>query len=99
MVKIIELIIIFILIVFSFFAGVKYSDEVKQRSGWLFENREEVDLPVLKNTEEYIDSPKEIYNNDINFEEEKDSPAEEFISPESELEKLDRKELMSNYEN
>ena len=51
--KIIELIIILGLLAFSFLSGVKYSDEVKERANWLFEDREDVsdlpDLPVGRN--------------------------------------------------
>jgi len=36
------------LLIFSFFAGVKYSDSVKSHASWLFENKEEeVELPDL----------------------------------------------------
>lgn len=50
MIKTIELIVVVTLMVFSFFVGVKYSDGVKSRAGWLFETKEdEVDLPDLTN--------------------------------------------------
>jgi hypothetical protein len=48
MVKVIELIVVLALLVFSFFAGVKYSDSVRERASWLFESKEEeVELPDL----------------------------------------------------
>lgn len=49
MIKAIELIVAIFLVVFSFFAGVKYSDDIKSHASWLFENKgeEEVELPDL----------------------------------------------------
>jgi hypothetical protein len=50
MVKTIELVVVAVLLAFSFFAGVKYSESVKEHAGWLFEVREveeEVELPDL----------------------------------------------------
>ena len=49
MVKTIELIVVLTLLIFSFFAGVKYSDDIKSHASWLFENKgeEEVELPDL----------------------------------------------------
>ena len=41
MIKVIELIIVLALLIFSFFTGVKYSDQVKERASWLFETKEE----------------------------------------------------------
>jgi hypothetical protein len=38
--KIIELLIILGLLVFSFFSGVKYSENVKEHASWLFEDKE-----------------------------------------------------------
>ncbi len=50
MIKAIELIVVVTLMVFSFFIGVKYSENVKSHAGWLFETKEEeVDLPDLTN--------------------------------------------------
>ena len=49
MVKTIELIVVLTLLIFSFFAGVKYSDSVKSHASWLFEAKEEVELPDLSN--------------------------------------------------
>ncbi len=50
MVKAIEAIIIITLLIFAFFAGVKYSDSIKNHASWLFENKEEeVELPDLSN--------------------------------------------------
>ena len=49
MIKTIELIVAIFLVVFSFFAGVKYSDDIRSHASWLFENKgeEEVELPDL----------------------------------------------------
>ncbi len=51
MLKSVEFIVFFILLVVSFFAGVKYSDSVKEHAGWLYESKEdqEVELPDLSN--------------------------------------------------
>ncbi len=51
MIKTIELIVVAALLVFAFFAGVKYSDSVKNHASWLFEikDEEEVELPDLSN--------------------------------------------------
>jgi hypothetical protein len=50
MIKIIELIIVATLLIFSFFAGVKYSDSVRNHASWLFEPKEEeIELPDLSN--------------------------------------------------
>lgn len=50
MIKIVELIIVVTLLIFSFLAGVKYSDSVKNHVSWLFENKEEeIELPDLSN--------------------------------------------------
>ena len=50
MVKAIEVIVVLTLLVFSFFAGVKYSDSIKNHASWLFEAKEEeVELPDLSN--------------------------------------------------
>jgi hypothetical protein len=43
-----ELAILLFLLVFSFFAGVNYSDAVKNHASWLFEPKEEeIELPDL----------------------------------------------------
>lgn len=48
MIKAIELIVVLILLVFAFLAGVKYSDSVRSHAGWIFESKdEEVELPDL----------------------------------------------------
>jgi hypothetical protein len=49
MIKIIEAVIILSLMVFSFFLGVKYSEQVKMRASWMFDVKsdEEVELPDL----------------------------------------------------
>ena len=50
MLKAVELIIILVLIIFSFFAGVKYSDSVREHASWIFETKDEdVELPDLSN--------------------------------------------------
>ncbi len=51
MIKTIELIVIITLLIFAFFAGVKYSDSVKSHASWLFETRdeEEVEFTDLSN--------------------------------------------------
>ena len=48
MVKLFEGIIVIVVLIFAFFAGVKYSDDIKQQVGWLFETKEEAEeLPNL----------------------------------------------------
>lgn len=48
MTKVIEFVVVVTLLIFSFFAGVKYSDSVKNHASWLFEPKEEeVELPDL----------------------------------------------------
>lgn len=48
MIKTIELIVAVFLMIFCFFAGVKYSDSIKSHASWLFESKEEeVELPDL----------------------------------------------------
>ncbi len=51
MIKTIELIVVVTLLIFSFFAGVKYSDSVKSHASWIFETKDEqeVELPDLSN--------------------------------------------------
>lgn len=50
MVKAIEVLVVITLLIFSFFAGVKYSDSIKNHASWLFETKEEeVELPDLSN--------------------------------------------------
>lgn len=51
MIRTIELIVIITLIIFAFFAGVKYSDSIKSHASWLFETKdeEEIELPDLSN--------------------------------------------------
>lgn len=56
MIKVIELIIVLALLIFSFFTGVKYSDQVKERASWLFETKEEeIELPEIKDGENPTD--------------------------------------------
>lgn len=40
-----SIVIIFFLMVVSFFAGVNYCSDIKDRSSWMFETEEELDLP------------------------------------------------------
>lgn len=48
--KTIGLIVVVTLLIFAFFAGVKYSASVKNHASWLFEPKEEeVELPDLSN--------------------------------------------------
>ncbi len=50
MTKAIEAIVVIVLLIFTFFLGVKCSDSVKRHAGWLFEiKEEEIDLPDLTN--------------------------------------------------
>ena len=52
MTKPIKITISFILLLLAFFAGVNYSDSVKESAGWLFEGRgDEVELPDLSTEE------------------------------------------------
>ena len=52
MTKTIKITISFILLLLAFFAGVSYSDSVKESAGWLFEGRgDEVELPDLSTEE------------------------------------------------
>lgn len=48
MTKLIEVIVVLALLLFSFFLGVRYSDKVKEHASWMFEAKEEeVELPDL----------------------------------------------------
>ena len=52
MTKTLEITLIILLSLFSFFLGVKYSNSIKEHAGWLFElNGDEVALPDLSNTQ------------------------------------------------
>lgn len=76
MIKVIELIVVLALLVFSFFAGVKYSDSVKQRASWLFENKEEeVELPDLS-TESTVEAPAAVDESGVNLENPNAAPAD-----------------------
>lgn len=59
MTKLVEVIVVLALLLFSFFLGVRYSDKVKEHASWMFETREEeVELPDLSggsNGSEYGD--------------------------------------------
>lgn len=61
MIKTVELIVAIFLMIFCFFAGVKYSDNVKSHASWLFESKEEeVELPDLSSEVEIeISNPGE----------------------------------------
>ncbi len=71
MIKVIELIIVATLLIFSFFAGVKYSDSVRNHASWLFEPKEEeIELPDLSNENlQEMGAPMDENGNNI------DSPA------------------------
>jgi len=58
--KAFELTIILVLLIFAFFAGVIYSNSVKESSGWLFEVKEAEELPELpkNNKPTYIEEKK-----------------------------------------
>jgi hypothetical protein len=46
--KVIQLIVVFILLTFTFFMGVNYAESVKTKFGWIFESKEqEIPLPDL----------------------------------------------------
>jgi len=56
MTKAIEAIVVIVLLIFTFFLGVKCSDSVKRHAGWLFEiKEEEIDLPDLTNETNEVD--------------------------------------------
>ena len=75
MIKVIELIVVLALLVFSFFAGVKYSDSVKQHAGWLLESKEEeVELPDLSN-ENAAETPAAVDESGANLENPNAAPA------------------------
>jgi hypothetical protein len=79
MIKSIELIIVIILLIFSFVAGVKYSDSIKNHASWILEEKEdEIELPDLSNENiQELGAPstnEEIYN----------APVEEDMSIEAE---------------
>lgn len=59
MTRILEIIVILFLSLFSFFLGVKYSRTIKEHASWMFENKgDEVELPDLSNTENLeMDAP------------------------------------------
>jgi hypothetical protein len=65
--KTLEIILIFFLAIFSFCLGVKYSDDVKDKAGWMFEVNEEEVLPDLVNPE----------NPEIEIQMEENSPIDE----------------------
>lgn len=83
MIKVIELIVVLALLVFSFFAGVKYSDSVKQRASWLFESKEEeVELPDLSN-ESVSETPAAVDESGANLEN-PNTPADAATAPAAE---------------
>ncbi len=65
MTKAIEFIVVVTLLIFAFFAGVNYSDSIKNHASWLFEPKEEeIELPDLSNENlQEIDSPIEEHGN------------------------------------
>ena len=71
----IKLIFYFALLLFAFFSGVKYSDQVKSAVYWLFEEKEqEIDFPEIDEN----NNNKQI-NNDIDLPEEVDIIIEDEI--------------------
>lgn len=87
MLKSVEFIVFFILLVVSFFAGVKYSDSVKEHASWLYESKEdqEVELPDLSsekiddqidNNSKYNDQDLKPNENGNNFEEDSQDSTE-----------------------
>lgn len=64
----IELIVVLTLLIFSFFAGVKYSDSIKNHASWIFEAKEEdVELPDLSNEAIQEISAPAMDSNDADF--------------------------------
>ncbi|MFT6258503.1 MAG: hypothetical protein ACJA0S_000470 [Rickettsiales bacterium] len=51
MTKSFEIILIFFLALFSFSLGVKYSESVREKAGWMFETDMGEELPDLANPE------------------------------------------------
>jgi hypothetical protein len=51
MIKLVEALVILVVIIFAFFMGVKYSDQVKSQASWIFDSKpdEEVEMPDLSN--------------------------------------------------
>ncbi len=90
MLKSVEFIVFFILLVVSFFAGVKYSDSVKEHGSWLYESKEdqEVELPDLsnekiddqiENNSKYNDQDSKLNENGTNFEEDSSQDSTEIV--------------------
>ncbi len=54
MVKLVEALVILSLIIFAFFMGVKYSNQVKSRASWIFDSKieEEIEMPNLSDQNE-----------------------------------------------
>lgn len=84
MIKVIETIIIITLLIFAFFAGVKYSDNVKNHASWIFESGvDEIELPDLTKVEEEkigeevsIEVGDEINDNELEEENIQQAPSE-----------------------
>lgn len=82
MLKIINTLIFFTLVLFAFFAGVKYSESVKEHSSWLFEVKEEeadpLDITIEESREigatidETIDSEDDFSRNYQDYEDQID---------------------------
>lgn len=67
MIKIVEMIVMLTLLVFVFFLGVKYSDNVKNSASWLFEIKgQEVDIHMIDDSE--IDDVEESQDEIMNSE-------------------------------
>lgn len=85
MTKTIEFIIVATLLIFAFFAGVNYSESVKNHASWLFEPKEEeIDLPDLSDENMQESSPMDDRGNEIGVSPNQGDSAEESKPVESE---------------
>jgi hypothetical protein len=69
MIKLVEALAIIIVIIFAFFMGVKYSNQVKNQARWIFDSKpgEEVEIPDLSNqNDNNINQNVDDGGNDIN---------------------------------
>lgn len=53
-----SLILVFFLMIASFFTGVNYCSDIKNQSSWMFETDEELDLPKSTQSFEDIEGAK-----------------------------------------
>lgn len=71
MIRIIKLIFYIALLIFAFFSGVNYSDEVKGISNWLFEEKsQEIDYKEIENDYKNSKNGNQYMENDAIIEEE-----------------------------